>query len=81
MTGDFRFKGGYSKHNPRKMVKMWAEKEMRNLARLGSAGIRCPKPVHLRMHILVMEFIGTDSVAAPRLKVGSQAVFLGDFLS
>ena len=51
------------------MVKMWAEKEMRNLARLHSAGIRCPKPVQLRMHVLVMDFIGQNSVAAPRLKV------------
>ena len=33
VQGDFRFRHGYSKHNPRKMVKTWAEKEMRNLAR------------------------------------------------
>jgi RIO kinase 1 len=28
----------YSKHNPRKMVKMWAEKEMRNLKRAVRGG-------------------------------------------
>jgi serine/threonine-protein kinase RIO1 len=33
VQGDFRFRHGYSKHNPRKMVKTWAEKEMRNLNR------------------------------------------------
>jgi serine/threonine-protein kinase RIO1 len=33
VQGDFRFRHGYSKHNPRKMVKTWAEKEMRNLSR------------------------------------------------
>ena len=27
VTGEFRFRKGYNKHNPRKMVKMWAEKE------------------------------------------------------
>ena len=68
VSGDPRFRS-YSKSNPRKMVKMWAEKEMRNLARLHAAGIRCPKPHMLRLHVLVMDFIGLDGVAALRLKV------------
>jgi RIO kinase 1 len=68
VTGDYRFRKGYSKHNPRKMVRMWAEKEMRNLARLDAAGILCPKPILLRSHVLVMEFIGRDGWPAPRLK-------------
>lgn len=33
VQGDYRFRHGYCKHNPRKMVKTWAEKEMRNLIR------------------------------------------------
>jgi RIO kinase 1 len=33
VTGEFRFRHGYCKHNPRKMVSVWAEKEMRNLKR------------------------------------------------
>ena len=33
VSGEFRFRHGYSKHNPRQMVKIWAEKEMRNLKR------------------------------------------------
>lgn len=37
-------------------------------ARLNSAGIRCPQPLLLRLHVLVMTFIGTNSWAAPRLK-------------
>ena len=69
VSGDFRFRNGYCRSNPRKMVTMWAEKEFRNLNRLEAAGIRCPKPVFLRQHVLVMEFIGADGVAAPRLKV------------
>ena len=68
VQGDFRFRTGYCKSNPRKMVKLWAEKEFRNLSRLKAAGIRCPRPVHLRMHVLVMEFVGSQGVAAPRLK-------------
>ncbi|CAJ2630849.1 unnamed protein product [Trifolium pratense] len=68
VQGDYRFRNGYCKHNPRKMVKTWAEKEMRNLMRLKAEGIRCPTPQLLRLHILVMEFIGKDGWAAPRLK-------------
>ncbi|XP_042498236.1 serine/threonine-protein kinase RIO1-like [Macadamia integrifolia] len=68
VQGDYRFRHGYCKHNPRKMVKTWAEKEMRNLLRLKASGIRCPTPILLRLHVLVMEFIGKAGWAAPRLK-------------
>ncbi|RZC59341.1 hypothetical protein C5167_006635 [Papaver somniferum] len=68
VQGDYRFRHGYCKHNPRKMVKTWAEKEMRNLMRLKAAGIRCPTPILLRLHVLVMEFIGKSGWGAPRLK-------------
>ncbi|AQK75401.1 Serine/threonine-protein kinase Rio1 [Zea mays] len=68
VQGDYRFRHGYCKHNPRKMVKTWAEKEMRNLLRVRAAGIRCPAPLLLRLHVLVMEFIGKGGWAAPRLK-------------
>eukprot|EP00850_Spirogloea_muscicola_P023327 SM000347S13001 [mRNA] locus=s347:84839:88882:- [translate_table: standard] len=68
VQGDFRFRHGYSKHNPRKMVKTWAEKEFRNLLRLKAAGINCPTPILLRLHVLVMSFIGAGGWAAPRLK-------------
>ncbi|XP_062199371.1 uncharacterized protein LOC133901853 [Phragmites australis] len=68
VQGDYRFRHGYCKHNPRKMVKTWAEKEMRNLLRVRAAGIRCPVPLLLRLHVLVMEFIGKGGWAAPRLK-------------
>mmetsp|Transcript_15642 Transcript_15642/g.27008 ORF Transcript_15642/g.27008 Transcript_15642/m.27008 type:complete len:586 (+) Transcript_15642:119-1876(+) len=68
IEGDHRFAHGYHKHNPRRMVRVWAEKEMRNLIRLTRAGIRCPRPVELREHVLVMSFIGKDGWPAPRLK-------------
>ncbi|KAI8591914.1 RIO1 family-domain-containing protein [Geranomyces variabilis] len=69
VSGEYRFRHGYSKSNPRKMVKVWAEKEMRNLKRLHAAGIPCPEPLLLRMHVLLMSFIGdADGWAAPRLK-------------
>lgn len=68
VTGEFRFRHGYSRHNPRKMVRLWAEKEMRNLTRLHSNGIFCPRPILLRSHVLLMEFIGKDGWPSPKLK-------------
>ncbi|KAI3917228.1 hypothetical protein MKW92_001214 [Papaver armeniacum] len=66
--GDCRFRHGYRKHNPWKVAKKRAEKEMSNLMRLKAAGIRCPSPIHLKLHVLVLEFIGKSGWAAPRLK-------------
>ncbi|KAI0648033.1 RIO1 family-domain-containing protein [Trametes meyenii] len=69
VSGEYRFRRGYSRHNPRKMVRVWAEKEMRNLKRLRAAGIRCPEPIEVRENVLVMTFVGDrDGWASPRLK-------------
>lgn len=68
VSGEFRFRHGYCKGNPRKMVRTWAEKEMRNLIRLQTAQIPCPEPIMLRSHVLVMSFIGRDDMPAPLLK-------------
>ncbi|KAM8790795.1 serine/threonine-protein kinase RIO1 isoform 1-T1 [Rhynchonycteris naso] len=68
VSGEFRFRRGYCKGNPRKMVKTWAEKEMRNLIRLNTAGVPCPEPILLRSHVLVMGFIGKEDMPAPLLK-------------
>jgi RIO kinase 1 len=69
VEGEFRFRQGYNKSNNRAMVKLWADKERRNLARIHDAGIPSPAPVALRTHVLVMEFIGDrKGKSAPRLK-------------
>jgi RIO kinase 1 len=68
VSGEHRFRHGYCKSNPRKMVRTWAEKEMRNLKRLFSAGIPCPSPQLLKAHVLIMDFLGQDGWCAPRLK-------------
>ncbi|XP_056599615.1 serine/threonine-protein kinase RIO1 [Triplophysa dalaica] len=68
VSGEFRFRHGYCKGNPRKMVRTWAEKEMRNLIRLQTAQIPSPEPIILRSHVLVMSFIGRDDTPAPLLK-------------
>ena len=68
VTGEHRWRRGYCKSNPRKMVKLWAEKEMRNLKRLNAAGVPSPTPLLLKAHVLLMTFVGDDGKAAPRLK-------------
>ncbi|KAF2482747.1 RIO1 family-domain-containing protein [Neohortaea acidophila] len=69
VSGEFRFRQGYNKSSNRAMVKVWAEKEFRNLRRLHAAGIPCPNPVYLKAHVLVMSFIGDGKGwPAPRLR-------------
>ncbi|KAI1094387.1 Serine/threonine-protein kinase Rio1 [Rostrohypoxylon terebratum] len=69
ITGEYRFKSGAEKGNNRKMVKLWAEKEFRNLRRIHSAAIPCPEPILLKLHVLVMGFLGDeDGYAYPRLR-------------
>ena len=68
VSGEFRFRNGYCRHNPRKMVRTWAEKEMRNLVRMRNANIYVPQPILLRSHVLLMTFFGKDGWPAPKLK-------------
>ena len=37
---DYRFKERFSKQNPRKIIHMWAEKELHNLVKMARGGIR-----------------------------------------
>lgn len=60
VSGEYRFRSGYSRSNPRKMVRVWAEKELRNLKRLHTAGFTVPFPYMLRSHVLLMDFLGAD---------------------
>lgn len=68
VSGEFRFRHGYCRHNPRKMVATWAEKEMRNLLRLQKADVPVPATVCLHSHVLVMTFCGQNGWPAPKLK-------------
>jgi serine/threonine-protein kinase RIO1 len=45
--GDHRFRHHLTNQNPRKVITLWAEKEMRNLKRLQSIGINAPKQIAL----------------------------------
>lgn len=65
---DYRFKDRFSKQNPRKIIHMWAEKEMHNLMRMRKYGILCPEVVLLKKHVLLMSFIGESHKPAEKLK-------------
>jgi len=67
IEGEFRFRHR-GVNNSRKLIRLWAEKEMRNLKRLRDADIPCPKPILLREHILVMSFLGKNGWPSPLLK-------------
>ncbi len=54
--------------NRRKVVLMWAKREYRNLLKAREAGVRVPTPRAVLNNVLVMEFIGDEGVAAPRVK-------------
>lgn len=68
IRGEYRFDHVHSLHNPRKMVKVWAEKEFSNLKRLEQGGVRAPRPILYGGHMLLMEFLGSNGWAAPKLK-------------
>lgn len=69
VDGEFRFRNTKNQSNPRKMVKVWAEKEFRNLKRLYINGIPCPEPVELRSHVLVMEYLTKGNTQpSPKLR-------------
>ncbi|CAH1997309.1 unnamed protein product [Acanthoscelides obtectus] len=66
---DRRFKDRMGKQTTtRKIVHLWAEKEMANLSRMQKVGLRCPQVVKLKNHVLIMSFIGENNVPAPKLK-------------
>ncbi|PAA93645.1 hypothetical protein BOX15_Mlig033865g1, partial [Macrostomum lignano] len=69
VTGDSRVcKDKLKWQNPRKVMRVWCEKELLSLRRLQKLGLPCPKPLLLRGHVLAMSFIGESGCAAPRLK-------------
>lgn len=70
IDGDHRFRsfGDRARQNPHKIVRVWAEKEFKNLVRLHRAGIPSPEPWRLENNVLLMEFLGTDGWPAPQLK-------------
>jgi len=78
---DYRFKDRFSKQNPRKIIHMWAEKELHNLTKMAKGGIRVPEAVLLKKHVLVMSFIGEEGRPAPKLKDAADRMSENDLLT
>jgi len=66
IIGDPRFEN--IKRNRRSIVFAWARKEYKNLKRAFDAGVCVPEPIAYDKNVLIMEFIGKEGVAAPKLK-------------
>ena len=66
IIGDPRFKK--IPHNVSKIIFLWASKEFKNLKRAYKVNLRVPKPLFIRNNILIMEYIGFESIPAPVLK-------------
>ncbi|RLG48694.1 MAG: serine protein kinase RIO [Thermoproteota archaeon] len=65
IVGDYRFVPVKSK---RKLIRLWARKEYRNLARLFEVGVRVPRPIDVVGNVLVMQLIGEGGFPAPLLR-------------
>lgn len=66
IIGDPRFENIRKDH--RSIIFAWARKEYKNLKRAFDAGVRVPLPIACDKNVLIMEFIGKDGIAAPRLR-------------
>jgi RIO kinase 1 len=73
-TCDFNKMFDYIKEDPRyiglggkkrKIIFFWVQREFRNLLKARQAGIRVPLPLAFMNNVLVMEFIGDNTIAPP----------------
>jgi RIO kinase 1 len=56
------------KNDKRQIVFAWTQKEFASLRKLREAGVPVPMPLAAKENVLVMEFIGENGEASPRLK-------------
>jgi RIO kinase 1 len=66
IQGDPRFKRVKNATKP--TIYAWAQKEFQNLVRMQDAGVRVPTPSRVEANVLVMEYIGDETVPAPLLR-------------
>ncbi len=77
IQGDPRFK--HVRRATKPTIFAWAQKEYQNLVRMQDAGVRVPTPSRVEANVLVMEYIGDETMPAPLLRNATledpQAVF------
>ncbi|GAG53725.1 unnamed protein product [marine sediment metagenome] len=66
IIGDPRFKR--IPKNVSKIIYLWASKEFKNLKRAYKVGLSVPEPIYVKNNVLIMEYIGFESIPAPKLK-------------
>ena len=66
LQGDPRFKR--IGRSFREMISVWAQKEFKNLQRMREAGVRVPRPLAVHKNLLLMEYVGDESMPAPTMK-------------
>jgi RIO kinase 1 len=66
IIGDPRFKK--IPNNVSKIIYLWAGKEFKNLKRAYKVGLSVPEPMYVKNNVLIMEYIGFESIPAPKLK-------------
>ncbi len=69
IEGDPRFKRVKKATKPTLFA--WAQKEYLNLVRMQDAGVRVPTPVRVEDNVLLMGYIGDDTMPAPLLRNAS----------
>jgi RIO kinase 1 len=65
VEGDPRF--NKIRRDSRGIAELWARKEFINLKQAFKAGAPVPQPFNFQGNVVVMQFIGTDGIPAPRL--------------
>lgn len=69
VDGDPRFDGNsFQNATKRQQLRLWTEKEYRNLVRASRAGVPVPTPLLCKDNLLFMRFLGTQGWPAPQIR-------------
>jgi RIO kinase 1 len=65
LVEDPRFKGVNKRTHI--VVKIWCQREFKNMMIAYDAGVNCPKPIAFKDNVLIMSFIGDNGILARKL--------------
>jgi RIO kinase 1 len=65
LVEDPRFKGVNKRTHT--VVKIWCQREFKNMMIAYDAGVNCPKPIAFKDNVLIMSFIGDNGILARKL--------------
>jgi len=79
LIGDPRFRK--VKSNGYEIIRLFAQKEFKNLAAAEEAGVPAPKPINCKNNVLVMSFLGMGGVPFARMADVKKDVIEDDFFN